>query len=147
MKYFDQALTDFPQAEAVAQTLREGGLGRAPGAEPPGPLGPCAGEREVPDVVARLELTIVLDHGTVATVDSIAISEFKATCLAVLERVRQTGQPVLVTRRGEPVAEILPPSPASRKGSWLGSARGTGEILGDLVAPAADEGDWEALSS
>ncbi len=77
--------------------------------------------------------------------ESIAISEFKATCLAVLERVRQSGQPIRVTRRGEPVAEIVPPSPAGRADSWLGSARGTGEILGDLVAPAADEGDWEAL--
>lgn len=77
--------------------------------------------------------------------ESIAISEFKATCLAVLERVRQSGQPILVTRRGEPVAEIVPPSPAGRPESWLGSARGTGEILGDLVAPAADAEDWEAL--
>jgi prevent-host-death family protein len=70
--------------------------------------------------------------------ERIAISEFKATCLAVLERVRRTGQPVLVTRRGEPVAEIVPPSPAARGTSWLGSARGTGEIVGDIVAPAAD---------
>ncbi len=77
--------------------------------------------------------------------ESIVISEFKATCLAVLERVRQSGQPILVTRRGEPVAEIVPPSPAARSESWLGWARGTGQILGDLVAPAADEEEWEAL--
>lgn len=79
--------------------------------------------------------------------DSIAISEFKATCLAVLERVRRTGQPVLVTRRGEPVAEIVPPSPHTRGTSWLGSARGTGSISGDLISPAADEEDWDALRS
>lgn len=35
-----------------------------------------------------------------------AISKFKATCLAVLQEVRQTGQPILVTRRGEPIAEV-----------------------------------------
>jgi prevent-host-death family protein len=80
-------------------------------------------------------------------VERIAISEFKATCLAVLERVRTSGQPVLVTRRGEPVAEIVPPSPAARRESWLGSARGTGEILGDIVAPAADEADWDVLGA
>lgn len=67
--------------------------------------------------------------------ESIAISEFKATCLAVLERVRQSGQPILVTRRGEPVAEIVPPSPAARPESWLGSARGTGEILATWSRP------------
>ena len=38
----------------------------------------------------------------------IAISKFKATCLAVLERVRKTGEPILVTRFGHPVAEITP---------------------------------------
>jgi prevent-host-death family protein len=76
-----------------------------------------------------------------------AISEFKATCLAVLERVRRTGQPVLVTRRGQPVAEIVPPSPSARTTSWLGSARGTGVITGDLVAPVTDAEDWDALRS
>ncbi len=51
--------------------------------------------------------------------EEIAISKFKATCLAVLERVRKTGKPVLVTRFGEPVAELVPPH-ASRKpgGNW-----------------------------
>ena len=77
--------------------------------------------------------------------ESIAISEFKARCLAVLEQVRRSGQPILVTRRGEPVAEIVPASPAARGRSWLGAARGTGEILGDIVGPAADPGEWEAL--
>lgn len=38
----------------------------------------------------------------------ISISQFKATCLAVLEEVRRTGQTVLVTRFGVPVAEIHP---------------------------------------
>jgi len=78
-------------------------------------------------------------------VESIAISEFKATCLAVLERVRQSGQPILVTRRGEPMAEIVPPSARARPSAWLGSARGSGQIVGDLIAPAADDQEWEAL--
>ncbi len=77
--------------------------------------------------------------------ESIAISEFKATCLAVLERVRRSGQPVLVTRRGEPIAEIVPPSSQALSAPWLGSARGSGHIIGDLVAPAAEERNWEAL--
>lgn len=75
--------------------------------------------------------------------EEMAISEFKAKCLAVLESVRQTGQPVLVTRRGVPVAEIVPPTTQRRE--WLGAARGTGRILGDVIAPAADEADWNVL--
>ena len=76
----------------------------------------------------------------------IAISKFKATCLAVLEEVRKTGKPVLITRHGKPVAEILPPTPPERHGGWIGSMQSTGRIVGDIVAPAADESDWEALS-
>lgn len=77
--------------------------------------------------------------------EQIAISKFKATCLAVLERVRRTRKPVLVTRFGEPVAEVVPPPAADRPKRWLGALAGTGRIHGDVVAPAADESDWEAL--
>lgn len=77
---------------------------------------------------------------------SIPISKFKATCLAVLEEVRRTGRPVLVTRRGEPVAEIVPPARPSSTFSWLGSAAGTGRISGDVLSPVAGEEEWDALS-
>lgn len=77
--------------------------------------------------------------------EEIAISKFKATCLAVLERVRRSGQPIRVTRFGKPVAEIVPPAPPKPTGNWLGSMAGTGEILGDIVSPASDESDWEVL--
>lgn len=77
-------------------------------------------------------------------VEEIAISRFKATCLAVLERVRKTRRPILVTRFGEPVAEVIPPPVPPRPGSWLGSMRGTGAFLGDVVAPATDPDEWEA---
>ena len=77
--------------------------------------------------------------------ETMAISEFKATCLAVLERVRRTGASIIVTRRGEPVAEIGPPPRARAGEAWLGSMRGTAAITGDIVAPASVPGDWEAL--
>lgn len=67
--------------------------------------------------------------------DEIAITKFKATCLAVLEQVRKTGQPVRVTRFGKPVADIVPPAPAENDGSWLGRMAGTisKEDLDDLL--------------
>jgi prevent-host-death family protein len=77
--------------------------------------------------------------------ETLAISKFKATCLAVLERVRRTGQSVLVTRFGEPVAQITPPPVPAPGGRWLGTFRDSGEIVGDVVAPASDEEDWDAL--
>ena len=78
--------------------------------------------------------------------ETIAISKFKATCLAVLERVRVTGEPVLVTRFGEAVAEVSPPRAAKGAKRSLGDLAGTAEILGDLIAPAAPAEIWEALA-
>ncbi len=77
--------------------------------------------------------------------EEIAISKFKATCLAVLHRVRKTGKPVLVTRFGEPVAEIVPPSVQEKSKRPLGALQGTGRIVGDVVSPASDKEDWEVL--
>jgi len=78
--------------------------------------------------------------------EAIAISRFKATCLEILERVRRTGKPVLVTRFGKPVAEVVPPRATKRPKHWLGSTAGTARIIGDVVSPASDESDWEALN-
>lgn len=73
----------------------------------------------------------------------VAISEFKAKCLALLDQVQKTKQPILVTRRGRPVAEVSPPKPAENR-DWIGSMKDM-KILGDIVSPATDEDDWEAL--
>ena len=79
--------------------------------------------------------------------EDIAISKFKATCLAVLEKVRRTRQPILVTRFGKPVAEVIPPRLPARPASWLGALKDTGRIESDIVSPAIDEHEWEALGS
>jgi prevent-host-death family protein len=77
--------------------------------------------------------------------EQIAVSKFKATCLSVLERVRKTKKPVLVTRFGKPIAEVVPPSTPERSGEWLGAMAGSIDFIGDIVSPAADEDEWEAL--
>ena len=76
--------------------------------------------------------------------ERIPISKLREETRIVLERVRKTGSPVLVTYRGEPIAQILPP-PREKPGAWLGAFRGTGRIVGDIVAPAEDESAWEIL--
>lgn len=76
-----------------------------------------------------------------------AISKFKATCLAVIERVRKTGQPVLITKRGEPVAQVVPPPAAEGpRTTGYGSMAGRSKILGDIVEPVADIEETEAWS-
>jgi prevent-host-death family protein len=75
----------------------------------------------------------------------IAISEFKAKCLAVLERVRSTKKPIRVTRFGKPVAEVVPPTSVEKRSSWIGSMKNSMRITGDIVSPATDEDEWEVL--
>jgi len=75
----------------------------------------------------------------------VAISEFKAKCLALLEQVRQTKKPIRVTRFGKPVAEIVPPSPDAGQKSWIGSMKETMEITGNIVSPVIDKKDIESL--
>ena len=71
----------------------------------------------------------------------IAISKFKATCLAVLEDVRRTRRPVRVTRFGKPVAEILLAT-AAPKQFWLGSMRDSLEVSGDIVRQVGAFDRW-----
>src|SRR5436309_12337738 len=51
-----------------------------------------------------------MDHDILIKMETMAISKFKATCLATLERVRRTGRPLRVTRFGKPVADVVPPA-------------------------------------
>lgn len=74
--------------------------------------------------------------------ETITISKFKATCLAVLDQVRRTRTSVLVTKRGVPIAEIKPPTEA-QAGAWFGAMAGSARIIGDIVAEP--ENAWEAL--
>ena len=76
--------------------------------------------------------------------EEIQISKFKATCLAVLHRVRKTRNPVLVTRFGDPIAQVLPPPPSPGE-DWLGAMKEQGEIHADLVVPVADPSEWEVF--
>ena len=85
---------------------------------------------------------MVKSAGSILFMQEIAISKFKATCLAVLERVRKTRKPVRITKFGKPVAEVVPPSPEPRKKSWIGSMEGTILFQGDIISPASEE-DWE----
>lgn len=86
---------------------------------------------------------MVGDFGSIDGVETMAISKFKATCLAALERVHRTGQTRRVTRFGKPIADIVAPSPERPPSEWLGSLRGSVEIQGDIVAPTSDLVTWE----
>ncbi len=75
--------------------------------------------------------------------NDVSISEFKAKCLGLIERVHKTRQPLRITRHGRPVAEVIPAGP-NRKRKFLGDMVGTSEIVGDIVSPIIDLQEIEA---
>jgi prevent-host-death family protein len=75
----------------------------------------------------------------------VAISEFKAKCLSLIDEVQKTKKPICITRFGKPVAEVSPPSAKAQGADWFGSMKDEIQILGDIISPANDEDEWEVL--
>ena len=74
---------------------------------------------------------------------SISAAEFKARCLSLMEDVRSTREPVIITKRGKPVAKLVPAD--KTKVEFIGRLKGRIEILGDIVSPIVPPEDWEAM--
>lgn len=72
---------------------------------------------------------------------SIPAAVFEAECLQLMDKVARTGQPVVITKHGRPVAQLVP-VPAE-PGSLFGYMRNTVTIEGDVVAPTGES--WSAV--
>jgi prevent-host-death family protein len=70
-------------------------------------------------------------------------SDFKARCLALIDRVHDNGEPIVITKRGKVVARLVPAGDERAK-PWT-ALRGTARLVGDPFAPVVDEGDLESL--
>jgi prevent-host-death family protein len=71
----------------------------------------------------------------------IKASEFKAKCLAIMDEVERTGEAVVITKNGKPVAELVPHRASRPK--LLGLLKDRLFITGDIISPIDVE--WEAL--
>ena len=82
---------------------------------------------------------------------SMPAGQFKAKCLAVIDEVNQTGEPVVITKRGKPVARVVSfedPKPKESPEAIFGCLRGfvsTTDELDDLVDPIIPEEEWDHL--
>jgi prevent-host-death family protein len=74
---------------------------------------------------------------------TLTATEFKATCLAVLDEVARTGEPVTILKRGRPVAQLVPPVPRG-EGYPQDAILGTVRIKDDIVGPPLPPDAWEA---
>jgi prevent-host-death family protein len=77
---------------------------------------------------------------TIVMSDKLPAGEFKAKCLQVIDEVQRLRMQVIITKRGKPVAKLVPLD--EQPESFIGSMKGTMEIIGDIVAPI--DVKWEA---
>ena len=74
---------------------------------------------------------------------TIPAGTFKARCLAIMDEVAAKREPVVITKRGKPVAKLVPVE--KEKDDIFGFFKGKGTITGDVVAPAFSPEDWGDL--
>jgi prevent-host-death family protein len=77
------------------------------------------------------------------TMRKIPAGEFKARCLAVMDDVCATREPVLITKRGRPVAKLVPPDISGD--DFIGRLEGVVRIAGDIESPIESPEAWKAL--
>lgn len=70
----------------------------------------------------------------------IGAGEFKVKCLHILDEVYTSRTEIIITKRGKPVARLVPVDDAAP--SSFGRMKGSAEVLGDLIAPVGE--DWDA---
>ena len=90
------------------------------------------------------------DSETKAAPRTVKATEFKAKCLKLMDEVAATGEEIVITKNGKPVAKLTPCEPAAqemphqdRPKSPFGLNKGRYEIIGDLD-DAFDDVDWDA---
>ena len=69
--------------------------------------------------------------------------KFKAQCLTVMKEVRATREPVLITKRGRPVAKLVPPD--TSPDDFIGRLEGIIRVVGDIESPIEPLESWEVL--
>ena len=77
---------------------------------------------------------------------TINASEFKARCLALLDEVNATREPITILKRGRAVAQLTPPL-LPDKGYPQDELLGSVQVLGDIESPVLPASAWEAESS
>lgn len=68
--------------------------------------------------------------------------QFKAHCLKVMDEVRARREPVIITKKGVPVAKLVPTD--EPRSDVFGCMANTAEILGDIQAPVVPAKAWKA---
>ncbi|PYY15696.1 MAG: type II toxin-antitoxin system prevent-host-death family antitoxin [Acidobacteria bacterium] len=73
---------------------------------------------------------------------TIPAGEFKSKCLQLMDDVQRTRKPITITKRGKPVAKLVPVE--QQKDEWFGRLKGRVKIVGDIQSPIDPPEAWES---
>lgn len=88
-------------------------------------------------------MTILVDASSMEGMKPVTVTHLKAHLLRLLRAIERSGKPLVITRRGRPVARLVPVRPQDRE-PLFGRWKGTIESVGDIIEPAAAPDEWEA---
>jgi prevent-host-death family protein len=74
---------------------------------------------------------------------TIPAGQFKARCLRLMDEVRSTREPILITKKGRPVAKLVPAE--SQPEDIFGCLKDEIKIVGDIESPIVPWEEWDAL--
>jgi len=85
--------------------------------------------------------SLQIDHGCYNVyMKTIPAAAFKAQCLTLMEDVRSTRRPLVITKRGKPIAKVVPME--EPKDDFIGRLKGVFEVVGELDADPPEA--WES---
>ena len=71
----------------------------------------------------------------------IPAGEFKSKCLAIMDQVMHSGEPVVITKHGKPVVKLVPAQ--NHADDIFDYMAGKAKAVGDIVGPVTPPEDWE----
>lgn len=83
-------------------------------------------------------------HSHMEIIVEISAAEFKAKCLKLMDQVARTRETVIITKRGKPVAKLVPTDEIKPRRRLFGCMAGSVTFEGDIVSPI--DAEWAALS-
>jgi prevent-host-death family protein len=92
------------------------------------------------DAMAKKRRASEANYTSIDEPTQYSVTEFKARCLELIDRIEHTREELTITRYGKPVAKLVPHEAST--GPVFGHLKGTVTILGDIIGPTGEE--WEA---
>jgi prevent-host-death family protein len=88
-----------------------------------------------------MTIVICIEERERTAMKKMAAGKFKAHCLAVMDDVQATGEPVVITKRGEPVVKVVPVASADKE--LFGFMEGEFKVTGDIESPVLPLSVWK----